>query len=88
MCNFFLILGIKPRFGEWSKPDCDRFKDLAEKKTLVALVGMKSIVPKNNNESRPSVSDIVYEMELIDTNTNDDVYISKLLISEGRAVKK
>lgn len=78
------ILGIKPKFGEWCKTDQQRFKDLTDQKNFVALVKSKKI---STNEVVPMMN-IVYELELIDTSTSDDVYPSKIMIDEGRAEKK
>lgn len=82
------ILGIKPKFGEWSKTDCSSFKDLTESKNFVALVKNKKISSKISDEPNNSMISTVYELELIDTSTTEDIYISKILVNEGRAVKK
>ncbi|XP_014225705.1 tudor domain-containing protein 7-like [Trichogramma pretiosum] len=74
------IHGIMPHLkGDWLVKDAIRFNELVVSKNLVVLV--------KSYEENPIPGQSYIGVELIDTSTADDIYISQILIQEGRAEK-
>ena len=68
----FWFTGVSPATATgWSRECIERFNDLTLNQDLVALVKEKE--------------DNVLSLDLIDTNTDDDILIRKVLVDEGLA---
>ncbi|XP_060532697.1 tudor domain-containing protein 7A-like isoform X2 [Cylas formicarius] len=74
------LSNIKPKQNKWTMEDCEVFKMLVEKKDLYSLLIKieKDVLYE---------SDFVLELVLIDTKTEEDVYIDKELVRQNIAVK-
>lgn len=59
--------------------DCEEFKEMVEKKAFFCI-----LMDREKDELYPE--DIVLNLVMIDTSSNNDVYISKELIRQGRAI--
>lgn len=70
-------IGIEPVDKDWSVHDTLRFQQLVVEKNFVSL-----IVESNVDESH----EIVLGLRLIDTLTEQDIFIDKILVDEGRAI--
>lgn len=71
---------IKPKQSKWTMADCEDFKTLIEKKNFFSVI-------LDIEKDELYESDIVLKLILIDTSTDDDVYIGKELIKKGIAVE-
>ncbi|XP_076247225.1 tudor domain-containing protein 7 tapas isoform X2 [Calliopsis andreniformis] len=72
------LAGIQPINVDWSVKDSIRFQDLVVEKNFVSIIV----------ESKPdglSPADTILGLKLIDVNTDEDIYIDRLLVEEGRA---
>lgn len=76
-----IFLGIKPRYDKWSMVDCQYFEQLVCRKSFVSII-------KNIEIDELYRYDTVLLLELIDTSTNTDIFIEKVLIREKIAIAK
>jgi hypothetical protein len=72
------IVGIKPIKNKWTMEDCDTFRNLVSKKQFVSV-----LVDIEKDEFNKS--DIILQLLLIDTSSDEDVHIKELLIERGIA---
>ncbi|XP_077287282.1 tudor domain-containing protein 7 tapas [Arctopsyche grandis] len=70
--------GVSPINRDWFVEDCLRFQDLVVEKKFVSIIENVERDPLHTNES-------LLTLNLIDTSTNDDVYINNVLCKENRA---
>ncbi|XP_032664575.1 tudor domain-containing protein 7-like [Odontomachus brunneus] len=73
------LVGIQPMNIDWTVEDCVRFRDLVLGKNFV------SIVVESMFDHLSPVNDTVLGLKLIDVNTDQDIFIDKLLVEENRA---
>lgn len=71
--------GIQPINVDWSVEDSIRFQDLVVEKNFVSIV-----VESKSDGLSPA--DTVLGIKLIDVTTDEDIYIDRLLVEEGRAM--
>lgn len=71
--------GIKPKNAKWTMEDCQFFQNLVCKKSLVSIL----ISTEKDELYR---SDTVLNLKLIDTSTDQDVHIDRVLVQRGIAV--
>ncbi|OXU19144.1 hypothetical protein TSAR_010915 [Trichomalopsis sarcophagae] len=82
------LYGIKPIFERWTLDDASRFKDLTQLKNFVCIIKSKeSFKPQSCQALIPITVETVYSLELVDTSTEDDIYIADILVEERRALK-
>uniref|UniRef100_A0A6P7FEB4 Tudor domain-containing protein 7-like isoform X2 n=1 Tax=Diabrotica virgifera virgifera TaxID=50390 RepID=A0A6P7FEB4_DIAVI len=74
------MAGIRPSHINWTVENCDKFKEIVERKNLYSLV-------MNIEKDQLYDSDLVLELMLIDTSGEDDINIDEYLINQGIAVK-
>lgn len=75
------VTGITPKLkGDWSVKDTLRFNELVVSKELVSIIRSCDM---DNLQS----GDTVLSLELIDTKTEEDIYIANVLVNENRADK-
>ncbi|XP_011505698.1 PREDICTED: tudor domain-containing protein 7B [Ceratosolen solmsi marchali] len=75
------LFGVEPKLkGDWTVTDSLRFNDLVVAKTFVSVVQSCDI-------QNIKTSEIILGLELIDTSTADDIYISNILVDENIGVK-
>lgn len=67
-----------PLHQDWTVEDCVRFQELCVEQQFVAIC--KDVGKDPLNPSEPLLT-----IELIDTSTDDDLYMNKQLVKEGRA---
>lgn len=79
--NVQKISGVSPINKDWSVEDCLRFQDMVIEKNFVSIIENVESDPLHTNES-------LLTLNLIDTSTDSDVYVNKLLSGEGRAKLK
>ncbi|XP_072387591.1 tudor domain-containing protein 7-like isoform X1 [Diabrotica undecimpunctata] len=72
--------GIKPKDTNWTVKHCDKFKEMVERKHLYSFV-------VNIEKDQLYDSDLVLDLLLIDTSSEEDLRIDEYLISQGIAVK-
>ncbi|XP_044261452.1 tudor domain-containing protein 7-like isoform X2 [Tribolium madens] len=72
------ISGIKPIKNKWTMEDCESFKELILKKQFVGVI-------TNIDRDEFHKSDLILEMLLIDTSSEEDVNIKEVLIRKGIA---
>uniref|UniRef100_A0A182RLS6 Tudor domain-containing protein 7 n=1 Tax=Anopheles funestus TaxID=62324 RepID=A0A182RLS6_ANOFN len=73
------LYGVKPLHNDWTISDAMRFK------ALTADCNFASVV-RNIQADELNPQEQLVELELIDVSTDDDVYVHKILVDEGRAV--
>lgn len=75
MTIVFHFTDVQPKNTDWTDNDCSRFQDLTVGKQFVSQI--KNVKTEQNN----------YEVELIliDTSTDEDIYIDQILVNEERA---
>ncbi|XP_018318285.1 tudor domain-containing protein 7 isoform X2 [Mycetomoellerius zeteki] len=73
------LVGIEPINVDWTVTDCVKFKDLVLDKDFVSVI-MESVF-----DSLSPVNGTMLGLKLIDTSTEKDIYIDKLLVEEKRA---
>ena len=83
---FYSFVGIKPVSEQWTVKDCLRFKELAHSKNFVCLVKSKKDIRNKYNDNLPVTVETLYRLELIDTSTDQDIFIRDILIKEKRAL--
>lgn len=69
---------VLPLHQDWAVEDCIRFQELCVDQQYVGICKDVGKDPLNTNEP-------LLTLELIDTSTDEDVYLNKQLVSEGRA---
>lgn len=74
------LVGIKPKQSKWTMEDCQFFQNLVCKKPFVSV-----LVAKEKDELYRS--DMVLNLKLIDTATDQDIYIHRILVEEGIAAE-
>lgn len=78
MFSLCFSTGIQPKNKDWIPNDCTRFQDLTVGKCFAA----KTI------NFEPDDQKYTLEVLLVDVSTNEDIFMHKLLINEGRAIPK
>ncbi|XP_053668114.1 uncharacterized protein LOC128718517 [Anopheles marshallii] len=73
------LYGVKPLHNDWTISDAMRFKELTADCNFASVV--RSIQADELNPQEQLI-----ELALIDVSTEDDVYVHKILVDEGRAV--
>ncbi|GAB6028423.1 hypothetical protein CHUAL_002583 [Chamberlinius hualienensis] len=73
------LAGIRPINKDWHTEDCIRFRELVEEKQFVAIL---TRIEENEEDG-----ELCFEMKLVNTRGNSDIYIDKLLIEENRAYR-
>ncbi|KAJ8916640.1 hypothetical protein NQ315_000285 [Exocentrus adspersus] len=71
---------VKPKQSKWTMADCEDFKSLIEKKNFYSII-------LDIEKDELYESDIVLKLLLIDTSSDEDIFIGKELIKKGIAVK-
>lgn len=74
-----LSLGVKPKHCDWTVNDCMRFRELTVGQRFASIIRRISndvVVPNSK----------VLELELIDVQTDEDIYVHEILINEDRAI--
>lgn len=74
-----VVLGIKPVNNKWTMDDCETFKSLVIQKQFVSVL-------VNIEKDELYKSDLVLQLLLIDTSSDDDINIKNLLVQKGIAV--
>ncbi|XP_045772816.1 tudor domain-containing protein 7 [Maniola jurtina] len=72
------LYDVKPLHQDWTVEDCIRFQELCVEQQFVGICMDVGKDPLNPSEP-------LLTLNLIDTSTDEDVYINKLLVAEGRA---
>lgn len=70
-------IGVQPKNKDWNTNDCTRFQELTVGKSFASEI--KSIQDDNQKYT--------IDLLLIDVSTTQDIFLDKVLIDEGRAVK-
>uniref|UniRef100_A0A182WDR6 Tudor domain-containing protein 7 n=1 Tax=Anopheles minimus TaxID=112268 RepID=A0A182WDR6_9DIPT len=73
------LYGVKPLHNDWTISDAMRFKELTAECNFASVV--RSIQADELNPQEQLI-----ELELIDVSTENDVFVHKILVDEGRAV--
>uniref|UniRef100_A0A182P5C8 Tudor domain-containing protein 7 n=1 Tax=Anopheles epiroticus TaxID=199890 RepID=A0A182P5C8_9DIPT len=73
------LYGVKPLQHDWSISDAMRFKELTADCNFASIV-------RNVQADELNPQEQLIELELIDVSAEDDVYVHKILVDEGRAV--
>ena len=71
-------IDVKPLHQDWSVEDCIRFQELCVEQQFVGIC--KEVGKDPLNPSEPLLT-----LDLIDTSTDEDIYLNKQLVAEGRA---
>ncbi|XP_045466417.1 tudor domain-containing protein 7 isoform X2 [Harmonia axyridis] len=74
------LSGIKPKKNKWSMEDCEVFSELVKGKALISV--LMDIEKDELYESDP-----VLKLTLIDTTTDEDIFIDQELIRRNIAIK-
>lgn len=74
------LVGIQPVNIDWSVEDCLRFQELVVERNFVSLV-------VESGPDKLSLADTVLGLQLIDVSNEEDVYIDRVLVEEGRAIR-
>ncbi|KAK9876258.1 hypothetical protein WA026_012557 [Henosepilachna vigintioctopunctata] len=74
------LSGIKPKKNKWSMEDCDYFTELVSRKSFVSV--LRDIEKDELYESDP-----VLKLTLIDTSTEEDIFIDQMLVKKNIAVR-
>ncbi|KAH9636554.1 hypothetical protein HF086_014815 [Spodoptera exigua] len=69
---------VWPLHQDWTVEDCIRFQELCVEQQFVGICKDVGKDPLNPNEP-------LLTLDLIDTSTDEDIYINKQLVTEGRA---
>lgn len=73
------LYGVKPKHCDWTVNDCMRFRELTVGQRFASIIRRISndvVVPNSK----------VLELELIDVQTDEDIYVHEILINEDRAI--
>ncbi|XP_061385760.1 tudor domain-containing protein 7 [Danaus plexippus] len=72
------LYDVKPLHQDWTVEDCIRFQELCVEQQFVGVC--KDVGKDPLNPTEPLVT-----LDLIDTSTDEDIYLNKQLVAEGRA---
>ncbi|CAH0724846.1 unnamed protein product, partial [Brenthis ino] len=72
------LYDVKPLHQDWTVEDCIRFQELCVEQQFVGVC--KEVGKDPLNPSEPLLT-----LDLIDTSTDEDIYLNKQLVAEGRA---
>ncbi|CAG4978862.1 unnamed protein product [Parnassius apollo] len=72
------LFDVCPLHQDWAVEDCIRFQELCVEQQFVGIC--KEVGKDPLNPSEPLLT-----LDLIDTTTDDDIYLNKQLVAEGRA---
>ncbi|XP_022821442.1 tudor domain-containing protein 7 isoform X3 [Spodoptera litura] len=72
------LFDVWPLHQDWTVEDCIRFQELCVEQQFVGICKDVGKDPLNPNEP-------LLTLDLIDTSTDEDIYINKQLVTEGRA---
>ncbi|XP_068626612.1 tudor domain-containing protein 7A [Battus philenor] len=72
------LFDVCPLYQDWTVEDCIRFQELCVEQQFVSIC--KEVGKDPLNPSEPLLT-----LDLIDTSTDEDVYLNKQLVAEGRA---
>lgn len=72
------LYDVWPLHQDWTVEDCIRFQELCVEQQFVGICKDVGKDPLNPNEP-------LLTLDLIDTSTDEDIYLNKLLVDEGRA---
>ncbi|KAL7299712.1 hypothetical protein TKK_0007464 [Trichogramma kaykai] len=78
--------GVKPTSPTWSPTDSLKFRDMIQGKNIVCDIRSKTRVTEEN-EDGPSINKYLYQVELYDTSTAEDVNIADLLVNQGMCTR-
>lgn len=69
---------MRPLYQDWTVEDCIRFQELCVEQQFVGICKEVDKDPLNPKEP-------LLILDLIDTSTDEDIYLNKQLVAEGRA---
>ncbi|XP_049881297.1 tudor domain-containing protein 7 [Pectinophora gossypiella] len=72
------LFDVSPLHQDWTVEDCIRFQELCVEQQFVGIC--KDVGKDPLNPSEPLLT-----LDLIDTSTDEDIYLNKQLVAEGRA---
>ncbi|XP_026319524.1 tudor domain-containing protein 7A isoform X2 [Hyposmocoma kahamanoa] len=72
------LYDVWPLHQDWTVEDCIRFQELCVEQQFVGICKELGKDPLNPNEP-------LLTLDLIDTSTDEDIYLNKQLVAEGRA---
>ncbi|CAB3239962.1 unnamed protein product [Arctia plantaginis] len=72
------LYDVLPLHQDWTVEDCIRFQELCVEQQFVGICKDVGKDPLNPNEP-------LLTLDLIDTSTDEDIYLNKQLVAEGRA---
>lgn len=72
------ISDVWPLHQDWTVEDCVRFQELCVEQQFVGICMELGKDPLNPSEP-------LLTLDLIDTSTDEDIYLNKQLVAEGRA---
>ncbi|XP_052744074.1 tudor domain-containing protein 7B [Bicyclus anynana] len=72
------LYDVKPLHQDWQVEDCIRFQELCVEQQFVGIC--KEVAKDPLNPTEPLLT-----LDLVDTSTEEDLYINKQLVKEGRA---
>lgn len=75
---YFVVTDVLPLHQDWTVEDCIRFQELCVEQQFVGICKDVGKDPLNPNEP-------LLTLDLIDTSTDEDIYLNKQLVAEGRA---
>lgn len=75
---FVYLSDVWPLHQDWTVEDCIRFQELCVEQQFVGICMELGKDPLNPNEP-------LLTLDLIDTSTDEDIYLNKQLVAEGRA---
>lgn len=73
--NSFVFAGVRPKNKDWNTDDCTRFKNLTVNKRFASEI---KCIKRDGKKFE-------LELVLIDVSTENDIFINRILIKEGRA---
>ena len=86
LTNKLPFLGIAPKLNDWNVKDSIRFNEMVVTKKFVSIIKSLDYTDKDTN-SNIVEGEILLGLELIDTSTNEDIFIGAELIRQNRAEK-
>ncbi|XP_013134609.1 PREDICTED: tudor domain-containing protein 7A [Papilio polytes] len=72
------LFDVRPLYQDWTVEDCIRFQELCVEQQFVGICKEVDKDPLNPKEP-------LLILDLIDTSTDEDIYLNKQLVAEGRA---
>lgn len=76
--KFYFVTDVWPLHQDWTVEDCIRFQELCVEQQFVGIC--KDVGKDPLNPSEPLLT-----LDLIDTSTDEDIYLNKQLVAESRA---